>query len=140
MRKLTREALSPRISKCHRKRMYAISVRIWRSPRLRKMGRGALGPRISKCQKENACHFDKDLDEPQIEDNGSGGIGPKNPTVSVLVCMNLTAVPYRIGVCLHAFLLLLGTESGNRPRACKKKVSGTFFCTVWVYFLNGSSF
>jgi len=35
------------------KRMCAISVNIWRGPRLGKMGRDALGPRISKCHKEN---------------------------------------------------------------------------------------
>ena len=43
------------------KRMWHISVRIGKEPRLRKMGREAQEPRIGKCYKENVSYFSKDL-------------------------------------------------------------------------------
>ena len=48
------------------KRMWHISVRIWRGSRLGKMGREALEPRIGKCYKENVAYFNKDSEKPKI--------------------------------------------------------------------------
>ena len=54
------------------KRMWHISVRTGREPRLGKMGREALEPRIGKCYKENVAYFNKDLEGLQIGENEPG--------------------------------------------------------------------
>ena len=60
------------------KRMWHISIRIGREPRLGKMGREALEPRIGKCCKENVAYFSKDWEGVQIGENGPGGTGAQN--------------------------------------------------------------
>ena len=48
------------------------------------MGREALGPRTSKCHKENVSYFNKDLEGPQIRENGPGSLKPKDENISHL--------------------------------------------------------
>ena len=60
------------------KRMWYISVRVWKGSRLGKMGREALEPRIVKCDKENVAYFSKDLEGLQIDENDPGGTEAQN--------------------------------------------------------------
>ena len=60
------------------KRMWHISVRTGKEPRLGKMGREALAPRIGKCYTENVAYFNKDWEGVQIGDNGPGSTGAQN--------------------------------------------------------------
>ena len=50
------------------KRMWHISVRTGREPRLWKMGLEALEPRIGKCYKESVAYFNKDWEGVQIRE------------------------------------------------------------------------
>ena len=50
------------------KRMWHISIRNGRGPRLGKMGWETLGPGIGKCYKENVSYFNKDLEGLQIRE------------------------------------------------------------------------
>ena len=60
------------------KRMWHMSVRTGKGPRLGKMGRKAPEPRIGKCCKENVAYFSKDWEVVQIGENGPGGTGAQN--------------------------------------------------------------
>jgi hypothetical protein len=45
------------------------------------MGRGALGPGMSRFDTENVSYFNKDLEEPQIRENGPGSLEPQDELI-----------------------------------------------------------
>jgi hypothetical protein len=45
------------------------------------MGRGALGPGMSRFDKENVSYSSKDLEGPQIKENGPGRLEPQEELI-----------------------------------------------------------
>jgi hypothetical protein len=45
------------------------------------MGRGASGPGIRRFDKENVSYFSKDLEEPQIKENGPASLEPQDKLI-----------------------------------------------------------
>jgi hypothetical protein len=52
----------------------------WERPR-RKMGHGALGPGMNRFDKESVLYFNKDLEGPQISENGPDSLEPKDEQI-----------------------------------------------------------